>query len=305
MGSALKTLNFGLFGALMLASTAARADDTDDARELSKQGYELFLADKCDEAIPILERSAQLVPDARTLVNLGRCEDKSKRLLAARGHYDAARDLARAKLTPEMVAQLDTMIAELEQKIPHVKIVVAPGAPSDTIVKHGGVELRREADVAVDPGDASFAVSASGHEPKTFTVTLAEGETKTLEVAPGTRIEPPRPVIEPTSSEPHRVPWKTVGAITMIAGAGAIALGGVFGAIAIGKKNHAEDAGCMDRLCPDGNAGNLRDDAKVAGTVSTIAFLGGGVLAAAGLGIFLLAPSASHDRVGLTMSGHF
>ncbi|MFO0734360.1 MAG: tetratricopeptide repeat protein [Labilithrix sp.] len=309
MGSTLRLARGAALGAaILLFAGAARADE---ALDLSKKGYELLLANKCDEAIPILERSAQLAPEARTLVNLGRCEEKTKHLKAALQHFAAARELARAKLTAELVAQLDAMVAETEQRIPHVKIFVAEGAPASTVVKQGGVELARdtrELGVAVDPGDAMFVVSAAGHESRTFTVTLAEGHTQSLTVGPGARLEPPpppRPFIEPPSSEPNRSPLETIGVITMIGGAAAIAAGGAFGAVAMGKKSDAEDAGCKDRRCPDGNAANLRDDARAAGTVSTIFFIGGGVLAAAGLGVFLLAPSAGHDRVGLTMSGRF
>lgn len=291
----------------IFVASNARADE--DARELSKRGYELFLANKCEEAIPLLEQSAKVTPDPRTLVNLARCEEKLKRVRDAVTHYEAARELAREKLSAEMVKQLDTMVETARSHVPHVTISLAEGAPANTVVKQNDVEVARDREIAVDPGTNAFVVWAAGYEPKTFTVTLTEGQTQSLAVAPGAKLEsapPPKPLIAiPPSNEPNKSPLKTVGIITMIAGAGAVALGGVFGAVAMGKKNSAEDAGCSDRVCPDGNAANLRNDAKAAGTVSTIFFIGGGVLAAAGLGIFIVAPSASSDRVGLSVSGRF
>lgn len=305
MGSAHRPLTcLLLVTAALLGAPLARADES--AGELSKRGYELLLANRCEEAIAILGRSAQLAPDARTLVNLARCEAKTGHLRAAREHFTTARDLAQTKLPPEMVAQLDGMTSDVDKRLPRVKLTLAEGAPSSTRVKEGDLVIPRtaaETGWPVDPGETSFVVSADGHEPKTFTVTVAEGETRALAVTPGPALAPARPLVAPPRHE--RSPLKTVGVITLIAGAGALAVGGVFGGIAMSKKGSAEDAGCSDRVCPDDRAGGLRDDARSAGTVSTIGFVAGGVLAAAGLGMFLLAPSASADRVGMTMSGRF
>lgn len=294
----------GAFCTVLFFATNAWADD--DARELSKRGYELLLVSKCDEAIPLLKRSAELAPDARTLVNLGRCEEKTKHFRDAVSHYEAARELAREKLSAEMVTQLDGMVESAKRRVPHIRLVLAKAAPPSTIVKLGGVKLPRDQELALDPGEISFVVTAAGYEANTLTLTLAEGQTQTITVAPGAKTAPAGPpAFAPLSNKPNSSPLKTVGVITLIAGAGAVALGGVFGAIAMGKKSSAEDAGCKDRVCPDGNAANLREDAKSAGTVSTIFFVGGGVLAAGGVALFLVAPSASADRVGLTVSGRF
>lgn len=300
-------LRGALVAALLLVSTHAYADEP-NARELAKQGYELFVANKCDEAIPLLKRSAELAPDSRTFVNLGRCEDKTNHLVAALEHFKAAREVGRDSLNADMLVKLEAMATEVDARIPRVKLALAPNAPAATVVKRNDVEIPRatlEAGVAVDPGEVTFIVSAPGYEPKSFLVTIAEGHTQSLTVTPGLPVAPKRPLLEPPSNEPNRSPLKTVGVITMIAGGAALAVGGVLGAVALGKKGNAEDAGCIDRQCPDGNAANFRNDAKSAGTASTIFFIGGGVLAAAGFGMFLFAPSASREHAGLTMSGRF
>jgi hypothetical protein len=77
-----------------------------------------------------------------------------------------------------------------------------------------------------------------------------------------------------------------------VAGLGVVALGigGAFGIVAIQKQSAA---GCPNNVCgPSGNPQTLRD-AVTAANVSTWLFVGGGVLAAGGVALWLLAPPAS------------
>lgn len=308
MGSALKLPRGGI--AVLLASLLvagiARADDDPAALELSKQGYELLLEKKCDKAIVLLKRSLDLDPKPRTLVNLARCEDQLGALRAALAHLNDARDLARRLNIEAMVTQLDTMTADMGKRIPHVVLELAPGAPVETTIKRGETGVR-PGTLAVDPGTQTFVVSAPNRSDATVTVAVGEGETKTVAVAPGAPlVVAPPPVTSLPPERPRSAsPLRTAGIASMIAGGAAIALGGVFGAMALTRKSDAEDHGCTGRRCTNGAGLDFREDARDWGTSSTIAFLAGGVLAAGGLGMFLFAPSASSDRVGLDVSGRF
>lgn len=293
--------------AALLVSGPARAEgDAALARDLSKQGYELLLANRCAEAIPILERSHKLGPDPRTLVNLARCEDRLLKLGRALEHLTTARDLARDRHLTEMTTQLELMIPALEKRLARVIVTIEPNAPAGTVVQRASVELPAstlQAGVPVDPGDQTFEAVAPGHAPKVFHVTAVEGESYTLTVTPGPKLPPappPRVDTPPRSASSPPSILRPVGLVGMAMGGAAIGTGAVFGILAIDGKSDADSAGCVGAICPDTSSARSRDDAKVNGTVSTVLIAAGGVLAIGGLVLFLVAP-AKAERVARIM----
>ena len=60
-----------------------------------------------------------------------------------------------------------------------------------------------------------------------------------------------------------------------------IAIGGIFGAKALGKNSDANTGHCTGNVC-DATGVSLRQDAVHAGNISTIAFVAGGVAIAGG-----------------------
>lgn len=71
----------------------------------------------------------------------------------------------------------------------------------------------------------------------------------------------------------------------MVVGGVGLGLGGVFGMEAARKKS---DAGCAaNNVCPNPTSAGVLEDAKSAGTRSTIAFVAGGVLVAGGVAILV------------------
>jgi hypothetical protein len=83
------------------------------------------------------------------------------------------------------------------------------------------------------------------------------------------------------------IPWRTVGWITGGVGVAGLALGTVFGIMAMGDKNgaHCDASGACD-------PGKL-SDANSAATISTIGFIAGGVLVAGGAALVLFGPSGN------------
>ncbi len=97
----------------------------------------------------------------------------------------------------------------------------------------------------------------------------------------------PRPVED---APPPTLQWGTgqyVGFGLVLAGAASLGIGVVFGGLAMDRKSAA---GCPDNVCgPTGDRDALAAAARFA-TVSTVAFVAGGALAAGGLVTFVLAP---------------
>ncbi|HEX6272859.1 MAG TPA: hypothetical protein VFZ53_07465, partial [Polyangiaceae bacterium] len=79
-----------------------------------------------------------------------------------------------------------------------------------------------------------------------------------------------------------------------LGGAGVVGLGigTAFGLSAISQNSESNDAGCKQNECTT-EAAQIRKDAQAAGNVSTVAFIAGGALLAAGVVVYLTAPSSS------------
>jgi hypothetical protein len=104
------------------------------------------------------------------------------------------------------------------------------------------------------------------------------------------------PAASPTASPP-----RTTRSPLAIAGVAAAAVGvvgvGVGAVLAAAAKSEQTDASCPSNVCrPGSNPGALRD-ALTDANVATALFIGGGVLAAAGVTTWLLAPSRHTERV--------
>jgi hypothetical protein len=90
-------------------------------------------------------------------------------------------------------------------------------------------------------------------------------------------------------------PWRTVGLVT--AGAGVVALGvsAALAFVAKSKEDQSNDSGCHGNDCTAAAAAT-RLDALSAANASTVAFVVGGVLAAGGVVLWLVAPPSNGDR---------
>ena len=96
---------------------------------------------------------------------------------------------------------------------------------------------------------------------------------------------------ETSSSSSTAGPWKPLGYTMLAVGAAGLVVGGVFGALALSTKS----SDCKADLCNRGTSST----ALTQGDVSTAGFVAGGVLAAAGITVLLLAPKAKEQTGGL------
>ncbi len=324
----------GLVALLLICTAAPALAQTDPAagRAQLKQGYELKQAGHYDEAFPHLLEAVRLDPQPKALMNLADCEEHLGKLSDADGHWVRARDRAAEQRDDALHAEAARRLAALEKRLPRLTIRLAAGAPADTVVVRDGVKLGA-ASLGVplpgDPGAHVVEVQAKGHASKHYDVTLAEGQQSDLEVEPGEPVAettpppggettPPgetgagkgthAPLTPKTPPPPkaHGSALGTVGIVTLSVGAAALAAGGVFGILATVKNG---DASCdPDHFCPDASSAASLSDALNFAHVANGLFIAGGVVAAAGLTLWLVAPSSSSSasaKVGFTPTGAF
>jgi hypothetical protein len=167
----------------------------------------------------------------------------------------------------------------------------------------------------VDPGQHVVKVTAAGFAATEATFTVAEGKVESVSVEPKAGASapvatpPPGPVPPPTTTPPPPTtpppatpdrgaggasPQKMIGFVGLGLGAAGLVMGGVTGGLALSK--HAS----LLKTCPDGHCPKGSEAAnesavnsyKTMGTISTIGFIAGGVLAATGIVLVVTAPKA-------------
>jgi hypothetical protein len=328
-----------LSSAILLAS---RADAVDPAAEaaaeaLFKQAKKLADAGSYAEACPKFEASQKKSPAAGTLVNLADCYEHLGKIASAWVTYREATRAAAARKRADWEALSRDRATLLEPKVAKLVVGPAPGPepPELRITRDGDVVSRAEwgVPIPVDPG--THVVQATATSRTTFERTVeigADGRTtevlvQLVEASGGAPAPAPAPaptpapahhatdrpasLASPPSSAAGLSTQKTIGIALGGAGVVAIGVGAVTGAMTLGRRSD------LDRMCsayPLGctspaEARGVNDDAQSLATVSTVAFVAGGVLLAAGAVLFFTAPKAQAwglhvaPTVGATQAG--
>jgi hypothetical protein len=183
----------------------------------------------------------------------------------------------------------ETMSAELGARIPSVTVVVTNGEAGQpvVIVIDGEVvpPAAAQAPRKVNPGHHTV-VARSGSLEKKQDIDVAERDPKTVSIdlkpqaaGPiGVPSEKEQPA--PASSNPSSLPTVlTYGGFGL--GVVGIGIGAVTGLMSISKVDEVKKD-CPNDVCPPSRQGDI-DSAKSLGTISTIAFIAGGVGVGAGI----------------------
>lgn len=285
----------------------ADAPDPAMARELLKQGYELSRVSRCADAIPLLARSAELDPQAKTYLNLARCEEETSRLSEALGHWVLARDLARDHRLGALKAEAEARLQALESRMPYVTLSLVRGDAVDVVVRRDGVRLPAQAlgrPLPVDPGTHVITVEAAGRVARSITFEILPGQRSELALEPGEPREPqPTEALAPRASEsgprstsaspwlrtPSRAPGAGPASVLFWGGAGIATIGLVTGAVTgvwTLSKSDLRDR-CPGGQCPPEVMAEV-EQARTTGAVSTVAFSTAAVgLTVAAVGFYL------------------
>ena len=315
------------------APAAARADataeDRAEAQALFDDGRKLMAQKKFAEACPKLEESQRIDPGIGTLLNLAECQAHTGRTASAWANFleaaYQAKNLGQAKR--ENAARAHA--AALEPKLSRLTIlaVVPPGVK--LVIKRDGEVVSPSlvgTAVPVDPGEHTVSASAPGRQPWATKVRVEPGWAPGLHLgaaarggrarAPAAGGEAPSPAAAAASSpaasptprsrrppplrstsRPGKGP-RAAGVVLTILGAGGLGTGIAFAALAKQKLDDSNAQGCnatsMGTVCP-GTSFDTRTTAHTDGNIATGAFVAGGVLAGAGVGLL--------DRVGRHRQG--
>jgi hypothetical protein len=205
------------------------------------------------------------------------------------------------------------LLAEVEASIPTI-VAVAEDAAGNTLLDvkleidgKGAAERLDGLPISVDAG-AHKLVFVRGDERVEATTVLAAGKKNQEVRARFAGLVAPRSAVAPLPPEasraeaPTRSPeatgtstWRWVGLGAAGLGLVGLGVGTVFG---LRASSLQDDAGCPDNRCRDQESARTLQDARSAGNVSTAFFVAGGLLAAGGVTLYLLAPGASSSTSG-------
>ena len=280
------------------------------AEALFNEGRSLMQAGRYDEAVAKLKASQDLDPALGTLLNVAECYERLGRTASAWAQYREIVSLARQAGSKDREEFAEQKAKALEPRISKLAINLKPGtgdAAGMKITRDGVVVSAAELAVAipVDPGKHVIEVTAPGKEPWSLTIEIGEGanvkqveipalaDSSTTPAAAGGAAA--APAEESSDGSGQRIAGIVVGSVGVVG----VGLGAFFG---IQASSSWSDAKKECTAYPYGCSAQgvaLQDDASSQATISTIAFIAGGVALADGAVLFFTAGSSKQESVSL------
>lgn len=272
----------------------ARAEDVAAAAAQFESGVADMTAKRYEAGCPKIGESFRLDPRPGTLYSLARCEHEWGKVASAIAHYDAylrmyetlaptAREAQRTR--PDLTR---AALAELAPRVATLAIVLDGWPASARVEKNGaalgGPSLGRA--LPTDPGPQKIVVTAEGFVPFQIELVLVDGDRKEVR-APARAAEVAPPIAPDTGKgDGQRIAGFVIGGV----GVAGLVVGVVGGALALSKTSDV-DAHCgADRVCDSEEAKANAEAAQGEALLSTVGFIAGGALLAAGVVIVLTAP---------------
>jgi hypothetical protein len=292
------------------------AEQVAAARSLGTEGVRLAEAGDCARAVDPLTRAESLHHAPTTLERLGECHIAIGKLVLgteelnrvirdalppnAPAAFRAAQGRARTAIDPAL-ARIGKLRIHVERP--------AGVEPSVKVDDEAVMGAMLDADRPTDPGLHKVSVSGPGMKPSETSVTLADGQSQsvalTLEPDPLAVSAPPVTPLAPATTTapspgggapdvPAAQPRSKVPAIVVLgAGAVGLAVGSVFGILALGTKSTLDGA-CVNKSCPASSQSDINSLGTNA-TISTIGFGVGIVGVAVGTILFVTSSGSSNS----------
>ncbi len=295
--------------AVSLAAPVVRADDLATAQQLFRQGRAMMSEGKVAEACVKFEGAAQLSPTAGVRLNLAECWAKLGRTASAWAKYEEAQTLAERAGDAAAAQVARERRAELEPRLSFLTIAVPAEAVVDGLeISRDGMRLPPAAwntPVPVDPGDHMVVARAPRRKPWSERPSVAgagvrlsvlvpvlafdpmEGSTGSPPVDPS---EPPLASSDVAVRDGRDDTQRTIALVTGGVGVIGLGVGTYFGFRAMAKQDEYEEHRGADGRCLDMECQTSSEDAHAAGNLSTVGFVAGGALVAAGVVLWLTAP---------------
>jgi hypothetical protein len=300
----------------MAQSDADRAQ----ARDLGQQGYAAMDAKDYAKAADLFKRADALFHAPTIMVGLARAEAHLGKYVEASEHYRKVVLEGAPPGAPQPIRDaIDAAKKELGDAESHrAKATISVKGPDQPSVTLDGAPMSQAAlgvERLVNPGPHAVHVTATGWKDADQSFTVADGGTAQVAVqmeagpaaapapaAPGAD-QTPAPATPAAGGDQTPAPdttasssgssLKTLGWIGIGVGGAGIVLGAVTGGLAAGKKSTASNSPCANGPCAQSDLTTYQSDRSsyyTMGTISTIGFIAGGVLAAGGAALLLFGP---------------
>ncbi len=307
-------------GALCVAAAGAvtapaQARPKTEADKLFDEGTRLMDQRRFSEACPKFAQSMVLDPGLGVMLWLADCYERDGQTASSWVQFRQAMKLAEQDHDKRAEVARRRM-NELQPRLSRITITLAGPRPD-------GLRIMRDHDtladvdigspIPIDPGTHVISATAPHHKPFEKSVEVPgcpvlKDPDKERSDCKGPSVEV-QVTLEPeavATTPPPPPPPKSSGTVLRIAGLGVagagvvgITLGSVFGLVASGKLNDSNaNNHCDAQNACDPVGLQLRQDANDAATISTIAFVAGGVALAGGLVMFFVAPHAKKTETG-------
>jgi tetratricopeptide (TPR) repeat protein len=292
---------------LLLATTAAYADDGADARAkaLFDEGKTAFAEGNYGKACDKLAASYKLAQLSSTRGLLAACYEKIGKLASAWVAYRDSAAIAERQGNAERAQAARDKAAELEPKLAKLAIDITAVAKVDGIeITIDGVAQPRAAldtPLPIDGGPHVVAADALGWKRWQTTIDIADGEKQRTAV--------PALVADPAELEAakggggfKRLPPRKLAGLGL-AGGGAITLG-VAAAFGVAAKLEWNGSHCTsDGLCPDLDAKAKADSAARTANIATVLGVAGVALAATGVVLYVTGGQQKKKETRVVVNG--
>ena len=292
----------GLISSALPTPCSAQTGNAAAAEALFDQARSAMDHEEYEEACTKFRESNRLDPAAGTLLNLANCEELRGKLATAWELFRAVED----QLPPgdDRITEARARAASLKARLPRLTIDAGNPVPDGMQVKRDGVVLGSASlgsPLPVDPGDHEVVVTLNGQHPKTFQISLTEGESKTLDVTGAGSDAGGGGSAQLDSSSGNQ----TLGYVFGGVGIAGVVFGSITGVMALGKKSTVDEECDGARFCSGAGADAASSGSTLA-TLSTVGWVVGALGIGAGAYFLLTDEKAGPKtgfRAGLTPSG--
>ncbi len=269
------------------------------AEALFVEGRRLANEGKFVEACPKFEASQKLDPGLGTLLNLADCYEKIGKTASAWAEYREAIPLARAAGSSEREKLAIDCSKTLESRLSTLTIRAMGGNSGDAAldVRRDGVSVDRAQlgmPIPVDPGPHEVTASSTGQKPWSSKVEVGANADKVVveipKLEPATGSDAAALMAPPDQASGHKSsPQRPIAIAVGAVGVVGLGLGTFFGLSASSTWKDAK-AACRDYPYECTQEGlDKQDSAQSKATISTVAFIAGGVALATGIVLFVTA----------------
>lgn len=305
--------------ALVTLTKVAQAAPSSDADRKFEEGRTAATSGEYGRACALFRESYEIDPATGTLMNIADCEEHLGNTAEALEIFERA--LAQLPVSDDRISPVRQRIAELEKRVGRLVVALGRGAPSDAryIIDGRPVDPDKMTHpIRVTPGTHVLSVTAIGYRGSRHRITLAAGQSTSMEVWPGPPLDDDTPRFsedEERARQKRRAArvWRAAGFGALGLGAASLWVGSVTGVLAIDRESTRSDHCDAYNRC-DAVGYDAAQSGKTLATWSTITMVGGAALAGAGLYLVLshassepvtLSPSLSSSGAGAAFTGAF